>query len=160
IAVAGTPQVTVVNPAPGGGTSNALTFTISTTPPPPPPPNTVTFGETNILSGTDANNAAPVYFQSNSYSLTQTGTLTSLSFYVRNAAGQLNLGVYADNNGLPGALLAQTGAFIATTGWNTVNVQAPLSLPVGTYWLAWLASDNAMTNPVAGTGIQAYSATP
>src|SRR5262249_57207863 len=31
IAVAGTPPVTVVNPAPGGGPSNALTFTITRT---------------------------------------------------------------------------------------------------------------------------------
>ncbi len=36
IATAGTANVTVVNPAPGGGTTSALTFTISTTAPAPP----------------------------------------------------------------------------------------------------------------------------
>ncbi len=40
IATAGTPtSVTVFNPAPVGGTSNALTFTIAVPPPPPPPPS-------------------------------------------------------------------------------------------------------------------------
>jgi hypothetical protein len=37
IATAGAAQVTVFNPSPGGGTSNALTFTIDPAPPPPPP---------------------------------------------------------------------------------------------------------------------------
>jgi hypothetical protein len=40
LAVAGTPQVTVVTPAPGGGTSNAVTFTV--TPPPTLMVNTTT----------------------------------------------------------------------------------------------------------------------
>jgi hypothetical protein len=38
IAAAGTAQVTVFNPAPGGGTSNSLPFTIRAPAPPPPPP--------------------------------------------------------------------------------------------------------------------------
>ena len=28
------------------------------------------------------------------------------------------------------------------TGWNTANVTSPVSLPAGTYWLAYLPSDN------------------
>lgn len=38
IANAGTASVTVFNPTPGGGDSNAQTFTINPVPPPPPPP--------------------------------------------------------------------------------------------------------------------------
>ncbi len=38
VASAGTFQVRVVNPAPGGGTSNSIAFTVGPPPPPPPPP--------------------------------------------------------------------------------------------------------------------------
>ena len=51
IAVAGSAQVTVVNPAPGGGTSNALTFTINTA--------TINFTLTVSKSGNGTVRSAP-----------------------------------------------------------------------------------------------------
>lgn len=46
IATAGTPSVTVFNPAPGGGSSNAVTFFVNN-----PPPSVTALTPTNILAG-------------------------------------------------------------------------------------------------------------
>ncbi len=53
IAAPGVDQVTVVNPAPGGGNSNALTFTV--TPDPTPPDSSITAAPTNPSNSTSAN---------------------------------------------------------------------------------------------------------
>jgi hypothetical protein len=76
-------------------------------------------------------------------SLGQTGTLQSLSFYVTTAAGELRLGVYdaTGPDGGPGTLQAQTNAFTPVPGWNTQPVATQVSLPAGTYWLAYNPSN-------------------
>jgi len=51
VATAGTAQVTVVTPAPGGGTSSAVTFTIQ---PLPPPPVITTLVPTGVVAGSGA----------------------------------------------------------------------------------------------------------
>ena len=60
------------------------------------------------------------------------------------AAGKLRLGVYDSSGpgGGPGALKAQTAEITPIRGWNTANVTSPVSLPAGTYWLAYFPSDN------------------
>ena len=78
--------------------------------------------------------------------LAQAATIQSLSFYVTAASGNLILGIYdaSGPNGGPGALKASTASFTPTTGWNTAKVVTPVSLPAGTYWLAYLPSSNAL----------------
>ena len=76
--------------------------------------------------------------------LSQGGTVQSLSFYVAGASGQMRLGIYADANGNPGTLLAQTAAFTPVAGWNTQSILTPVFLPAGTYWLAHLAQSNSL----------------
>src|SRR5262245_38646466 len=68
----------------------------------------ITIGETAVLPGTDSGNANLLLVQSTA--LAQAGTVQSLSFYVRAAAGNLRLGIYdaTGANGGPGALKAQT----------------------------------------------------
>src|SRR5262249_49182230 len=44
----------------------------------------------------------------------------------------------------PGAKKADTAAFVPTTGWNMAKVKTPVSLPAGSYWLAYLPSRNAL----------------
>jgi hypothetical protein len=98
-------------------------------------------GETSVLGSDDSQNAN--YLLAQQATLGQAGTLQSLSFYVTQAAGTLILGVYdasGPGNG-PGTLIAQTAAFTPGVGWNTQSV-APVSLSAGTYWLAYLPSDN------------------
>jgi fibronectin type 3 domain-containing protein len=106
------------------------------------PSNTELMGEPNVLSDDDSGNANLLLAQQ--ASLAQAGTLQSLSFYVTQAAGSLRLGVYdASGPGAsPGKLLAQTSPFTPAVGWNSANVTTPVSLPAGTYWLAYLPSDN------------------
>ena len=98
-------------------------------------------GETAVLSGTDSNSANALARQS--ATLSQPGTLASISINVATAVGQMRLGVYDSAY----HLLAQTAVFTPVSGWNTQllnNVQ----VGAGTYWLAWFASDNAMSNPI------------
>jgi RNA polymerase sigma factor (sigma-70 family) len=99
-------------------------------------------GETNILSSDDSDNANLLLAQQ--ATLAQPGTLQSLSFYVTQAAGSLRLGLYdaSGPGGGPGKLLAQTNAFTPVVGWNTAAVVSPAPLAAGTYWLAYLPSDN------------------
>jgi hypothetical protein len=109
-------------------------------------------GETQVLPNFDNGNANLLLAQQ--ATLAQSATLQSLSFYVTNAAGSLILGVYDANgpNGGPGTKLAETAAFTPTVGWNTANVLAPLTLPVGKYWLTYLPSNSSLAfrkGPVA-----------
>jgi hypothetical protein len=103
---------------------------------------TVTLGESNVLSTADSGNGNILAAQN--ATLSQPATINSLSFYVTQTSGNLVLGIYDANgpNGGPGALQAQTNSFPPVTGWNTANVITPVSLPAGTYWLAYLPSSS------------------
>jgi hypothetical protein len=131
---AGQYRVIVTNSA-GSATSSTATLTVN-------PAANVTMGETNVMPSDDNGNANLLLAQKTT--LPQSGTLQSLSFYVTQAAGSLVLGVYdaSGPNGGPGKLLAQTNSFTPVVGWNTVNVISPVHLTAGTYWLAYLPSDN------------------
>jgi hypothetical protein len=111
-------------------------------------------GETNILSNDDAGNGDLLIAQQ--AVLSQDATLESLSFYVSNADGELRLGVFADNNGAPGAFVAETDAFTPVVGWNTRNVLSPVLMPAGTYWLAYLPESNDLRFRVGGSGPASY----
>jgi hypothetical protein len=102
---------------------------------------TITIGETNLLTVADSGNANLLCAQS--CTLTQAAVLQSLSFYVRVASGNLVLGLFKDNGSgtAPGALLAQTASFTPLNGWNTVAVSGVVLQP-GTYWLIYLPSSN------------------
>ena len=127
----------------------------ATTPPPATTPpttipgaatsgSTIYIGETGVLASPDSNNANLLLAQQ--ATLTQTAIVQGLSFYVTNATGSLILGIYdaTGPNGGPGALRAQTETFNPTAGWNAKNVITPVSLPAGTYWLAYLPSSNGL----------------
>lgn len=113
-------------------------------------------GETNILSSGDSGNGNLLLAQQ--ATLSQAGTLQSLSFYVTTAAGNLRLGVYdaTGPSGGPGSLKAQTNSFVPTTGWNTQNVVTPIALTAGTYWLAYLPSSSSLAFVRDGTGSFRY----
>jgi hypothetical protein len=65
---------------------------------------------------------------------------------VTTAAGTLRLGIYDASGpaGGPGQKKAETNPLTAVVGWNTGAVIIPVSLPAGTYWLAYLPSDNGL----------------
>ena len=101
----------------------------------------VKFGETNVFSTADGSNANLLLAQRTT--LAQPGTLQSLSFHARVAAGRLRLGLYdaTGPGGGPGAKKAETVEITPVTGWNTAAVLTPVALPAGTYWLAYLTND-------------------
>jgi hypothetical protein len=106
------------------------------------PAATETMGANTILPNADSGNGNLLTAQQ--ATLAQPGALQSLSFYVTQAAGSLILGVYDASapGGGPGKLLAQTNSFTPVVGWNTAAVTTSVQLAAGTYWLAYLPSDN------------------
>jgi hypothetical protein len=114
--------------------------------------STFTIGETNILSGAD--NGYGNLLVTQQATLGQSATILSMSVYVTTVGGSLRLGIYdaTGPGGGPGQLKAQTAAFTPTSGWNTRNVVSQVSLPAGTYWLAYLPSSNSLGFRVALTG--------
>ena len=129
------------------GTSAGVTVTASNA-----SGSTITIGETNILSVNDGGNGNLLVAQP--ATLSQTATIQSLSFYITTASGNLRLGIYdaTGPGGRPGAKKAETASITPTTGWNTVNVITPVSLPAGTYWLAYLASSSSLGFKAERTG--------
>src|SRR5271157_5335994 len=105
----------------------------------------VTIGQTSVLSSADGGNGNLLLAQR--ATLAKAATVQSLSFYVTAAHGSLILGIYdaTGPNGGPGALKASTNSFTPVTGWNTAKVVTPASLTAGTYWLAYLPSNNALS---------------
>src|SRR3989304_1320794 len=68
-----------------------------------------------------------------------TGDLSKLEILFDSAtpAGNVRLGVYADNSGAPGSLLLDAGAVAVANGWVSIS---GLNLPVTqgpNYWLAF-----------------------
>jgi hypothetical protein len=105
---------------------------------------TKTFGYTAIAPTDDSGNRNLLLAQP--ASLSHAGTITSLSFYVTTAAGNLRLGIYdnAGAGGIPKNKLAETNGFTPTTGWNTVDLITPVALTAGTYYLVYLPSSNSL----------------
>ena len=68
--------------------------------------------------------------------LTQAGVLQSVSWWSDGSTTHVVLGVYADNSGVPGALLAQGASIIPASGLITIPMTASPTLQPNKYWLA------------------------
>lgn len=119
------------------GTSAPMTVTVSNvTPPPSTMLGYTTIGGT-LDTGARNSMAAWRFVMPN-----QTGTASSMSVYIAapiSAApnNQFQLSVYADQGGLPGALIVSTASqTIVGNAWNTVPITATLQ-PNTAYWLAY-----------------------
>jgi hypothetical protein len=126
----------------GNGRLNGIEILAAGSATPATAPATAVLGEASILPSDDSGNANLLLAQK--ATLAQAGTLQALSFYVTQAVGSLRLGIYdaTGPNGGPGALLTQTNAFNPVVGWNTAPVTTPVHLAPGTYWLAYVPTDN------------------
>ena len=123
------------------------------------PPMTVVIGDANQLPNDDSGNMDVILAQK--ATLSQAATLTALTFYVAQAAGNLRLGLYdstGPNNG-PGAKKAETAEFAPVVGANKQNVVTQVLLPAGDYWLAYAPSDNGLHFYLSndGDGMLAYA---
>jgi hypothetical protein len=107
--------------------------------------NILTIGETTITPNSDSGNANLLIAQQ--ATLGQSATIQSMSFYVVNAAGKLRLGLYdaTGPGGGPGVKKTETAEITPVAGWNTANVTSQILLPAGSYWLAYLPSDNNLS---------------
>lgn len=106
----------------------------------------------NIGSGTNDGGLVDILIATQ-YTLTEDGTVTQIGGYA-SGSGHWKLGIYADNDGSPGALLAaNNSANAVSTGDNTFNI-GPVYLTAGTYWLAIL-TETANRRYQAGTPNQA-----
>ncbi len=88
------------------------------------------------------------------YKMTENGILQSISFHIEGGTGDVQLGVYADNNGAPGSRLGSTSItpVRSTRGWQTISLQNPVTVNTGdTVWLAWMFSNNPGIAYVSGT---------
>ncbi len=91
--------------------------------------------------------------RSMSYTMNENGSLQSISIHIAGGTGNVQLGVYADNNGAPGNRLGQTAitAVQATRGWQTISLENPVTVNNGdTIWLSWIFSNNPGVAYVAG----------
>lgn len=126
--------------------------------------STVIIGDRNIESSPNGLNSGRL--NATKYTLSESAIIQSLSIYVNTAAGNVRMGFYADNAGVPGALLASTPQFTPVAGWNTSSVTTPILLPAGSYWLAFQPSSDVFQsayNGSAGTlryADRAYGALP
>lgn len=80
-------------------------------------------------------------------SLDQSASVTTINFYSQTASGNINLAIY--DNSSPNNLLWQSGTMANTTANNWISVPissgstTSLTLPAGTYWLAWQTDSNS-----------------
>ncbi len=117
---------------------------------------TTTIGDRNIA--TTNRRAMP-------YTMPENGVLQSITIHLAASGGDMQLGVYSDNNGEPGAKLGQTSEVIAdsSAGWQTVSLESPITVNNGDrIWLAWIFSGGGTSiSYVTGGGLTngRYSAT-
>ncbi|MCB8944950.1 MAG: hypothetical protein H6658_14465 [Ardenticatenaceae bacterium] len=120
-----------------------------------PPGAPLMMGETDVppnTAPTSSGNANTLFAQQTT--LSNGGNIESISLFVYEIAGQVRLGIYDDNSGSPGDLVAETAAFTAGPGWNTQNTLTNPLLAAGTYWLAFIPDNNTMEVAVeAGAGV-------
>ena len=115
-----------------------------------PSTGTSTVGNTTVFSGV----ALVANRRAVPYTMTEAGQLESITIYHDGGTGHLILAVYGDSTGKPGTRLGVTSSTVihATEGWQTVNLQSPISVASGqTIWLAWLFENNPGVRFTAGT---------
>lgn len=120
-----------------------------------PTTQSVSFGQTSILPNADNGNGNLIFTQL--VSITQSGILQSLSFYVTTIGGQLELGLYSTVANKPATLVASVSAFTPVAGWNTKPTTTNPTIAVGTYWLAALPSSNTLGFRKTATSQTSYT---
>lgn len=119
---------------------------------------TSNLGATSIGSNNGTGNYQ--HAQANKYTATESGPVMNMSVYlaaVDSFCPAVQLGIYADNNGTPGALLGSSTKSNATTGWNTKSLTSTVDIVDGTpYWLALFTDCDDTTKDIPGGGSSAH----
>jgi Bacterial Ig domain/Fibronectin type III domain len=87
------------------------------------------------------------------YVASQSGLASRVRVYVDDGSTStlLRAGLYADQAGAPGAMLAQ-GSIIPAPGWNTIALSPTFVLGGGRYWVAVLSPSGALATRQATSG--------
>ncbi|QKX07098.1 T9SS type A sorting domain-containing protein [Aquimarina sp. TRL1] len=88
------------------------------------------------------------------YTMTESGTLKSVALHVEGGVGSVQVGVYRDQNGVPGDRIGKTAvtAVRSARGWQHIPLETSVRITSGTtVWLAWIFSDNPGIAYVSGT---------
>jgi hypothetical protein len=141
-----------------GNTSLQSSPVSATTKAPDPTPTISTFG---LDSGISSYNEAKGRLNVMRFYNKDAGKLIKLEILFNDTTpnGNVRMGVYADNSGIPGALLIDAGAKAVTNGWVSIS---GLSLTVnpGYYWLGFdLSSANYVAYGLPAVGQQVKAVT-
>jgi hypothetical protein len=74
-----------------------------------------------------------------------------MRIHMASANADMQVGLYTDNNGVPGDLLTVSASQAVTAGWNVLDIP-DVYLGSGYYWMAWSASNASVayrTDPYA-----------
>ncbi|MDD2305504.1 MAG: T9SS type A sorting domain-containing protein [Prolixibacteraceae bacterium] len=118
--------------------------------------NTKSLGNTevyNSISTAPNRRAIPVTFSEN-------GEINSISIYHGGGTGNVLLGVYSDEAGLPLSRLGVTESTIinSTEGWQTVSLSSPVPVTAGqTIWLSFVFQNLTGVRYTTGTSGRALS---
>jgi len=150
-----TPTVTptptpTVTPTPTPTVTPTPTPTVTPTPTPTATVATQNLGFTSIGSSVDSSDSN--YINASRFVMgAQGGAAVSMSVYIANPVSvspnnKFQVGIFADNNGVPGALVAASAAqAIAGDNWNVTPINAQLQANA-TYWLGYNTNGTSSTN--------------
>jgi len=81
------------------------------------------------------------------------GTVSILYFYAPTGGAQVAVGIYSDNSGQPGNLLASSTSFTALPGWNTTLLTSSTNVTGGNnYWLGIYANSSMLVGGGMASG--------
>ncbi|GAB1454299.1 hypothetical protein MASR2M47_43550 [Draconibacterium sp.] len=119
---------------------------------------TYKLGNTRVFKNTVSmsdRRAIPITFN-------EDGEVQSISIYHNGGTGNVLLGVYSDQPGLPTTRLGVTAttALNSDEGWQVISLTSPLTVTSGqTVWLAWVAQNGIAVRYSVGTTKRALSPT-
>ncbi len=124
--------------------------------------NATLLGDQNQANNADSNAAGIA--QAFAYTAAASGTTTDIQLYVNSGttATELFLGLYSDNGGKPGSLLATGSISSPTAGaWNDVTVGSATVTAGTSYWIGLLGTGGQLFYPdtAAGSGASYVNST-
>ncbi len=115
--------------------------------------DTFTFGNTSIGTMT---NSFTTDRDASRFQLTQNGQLQTITVYYTNTGFNAKTAIYADNNGAPSTLIAQSNSqTITQSGWQTFTLPQTTLTP-GYYWLCTV-SNNPSYGKMAATSTNQHA---
>jgi hypothetical protein len=113
---------------------------------------------TSSVGGTNSSLTQNFQWASGPYTATENGTITEIAWYVASTATSFKLGVFLDNAGTPGALIAVTGITTSGTGWRSGAASGQI-LAGQSYWIGMICNNSHSSVYSAGTKGIRYVAT-